>query len=43
MKKKSFLAGTALLSISSAVCLHIMKRVGQRLKKQQEKAEQKKA
>lgn len=37
MKKKSFLAGTALLTVSSAVCLHIMKAVGRRLQEQQKK------
>ena len=37
MKKKEFLAGAALLAASSALCLKIMKRVGEKLKKQQEK------
>lgn len=38
MKKKSgFAAGIALLSVSSAVCLQIMKRVGMRLRIQQDK------
>lgn len=38
MKKKEFLAGTALLAASSALCLKLMKKVGERLKKQQDKA-----
>ena len=38
MKKKEFLAGTVLLAASSALCLRLMKKVGERLKKQQEKA-----
>ena len=37
MKKKEFLAGTVLLAASSALCLRLMKKVGERLKKQQEK------
>lgn len=36
MKKKEFLAGSALLAASSAICLHIMKKAGERLKKQQD-------
>lgn len=38
MKKKEFLAGTALLAASSALCLKLMKKVGERLKKQQDKS-----
>ena len=38
MKKKEFLAGAALLAASSALCMKIMKRVGEKLKKQQEKS-----
>lgn len=38
MKKKEFLAGTALLAVSSALCLKLMKKVGERLKKQQDKS-----
>ena len=34
MKKKELAAGLALLSISSAVCLKIMKKVGEKLKKE---------
>ena len=34
MKKKEFLAGTVLLAASSALCLRLMKKVGERLKKQ---------
>ena len=37
MIKKEFLAGTGLLAASSALCLRLMKKVGERLKKQQEK------
>ena len=37
MKKKEFLAGAALLSISSAVCLKIMKKVGEKLKKEKKR------
>ena len=37
MKKKEFLAGAALLAASSALCMKIMKKVGEKLKKQQEK------
>lgn len=33
MKKKELAAGLALLSISSALCLKLMKRVGEKLKK----------
>lgn len=33
VKKKELLAGAALLSISSALCLKVMKKVGDRLKK----------
>jgi len=40
MKKKELLAGTALLAASSALCLRLMKKVGERLKKQQEKADE---
>lgn len=36
-KKNGFAAGIALLSISSAVCLQIMKRVGMHLRIQQDK------
>ena len=36
MKKKEFLAGAALLAASSALCMKIMKKVGEKLKKQQE-------
>ena len=32
MKKKEFLAGTVLLAASSALCLRLMKKVGERLK-----------
>lgn len=39
-KKKEFLAGTVLLAASSALCLRLMKKVGERLKKQQEKAKE---
>ena len=41
MKKKELLAGTALLAVSSALCLRLMKKVGERLKKRQEKADKK--
>ncbi len=41
MKKKEFLAGSALLAVSSALCLRLMKKVGDRLKKQYEKADEK--
>lgn len=34
MKKKELAAGLALLSISSALCLKIMKKVGEKLKKE---------
>lgn len=34
MKKKELTAGLALLSISSALCLKIMKKVGEKLKKE---------
>lgn len=37
MKKKEFLAGAALLSISSVVCLKIMKKVGEKLKKEKKR------
>ncbi len=40
MKKKEFLAGAALLAASSALCMKIMKKVGEKLKKQQEKAKE---
>lgn len=40
MKKKEFLAGTVLLAASSALCLRLMKKVGERLKKQQEKTKE---
>ncbi|MEF2589755.1 MAG: hypothetical protein V8T09_01560 [Oscillospiraceae bacterium] len=40
MKKKEFLTGTVLLAASSALCLRLMKKVGERLKKQQEKAKE---
>ena len=33
-------AGTVLLAASSALCLRLMKKVGERLKKQQEKAKE---
>lgn len=39
-EKKEFLAGTVLLAASSALCLRLMKKVGERLKKQQEKAKE---
>ena len=39
MKKKEFLAGAALLAASSALCMKIMKKVGEKLKKQQEKGQ----
>lgn len=32
MKKKEFLAGAALLAASSALCMKIMKKVGEKLK-----------
>ena len=41
MKKKELLAGTALLAVSSALCLRLMEKVGERLKKRQEKADKK--
>ena len=41
MKKKQFLLGSALLAASSALCLRLMKRVGERLKQQQTKADEK--
>ena len=41
MKKKEFLAGAALLAASSVLCLKLMKKVGERLKKQQDKANEK--
>ena len=34
MKKKEFAAGLALLGISSALCLKLMKKVGEKLKKE---------
>ena len=37
--KKEFLAGAALLAASSALCMKIMKKVGEKLKKQQEKGQ----
>lgn len=37
MKKREFLAGAALLCISSAVCLKIMKKVGEKLKKEKKR------
>ena len=37
MKKKEFLAGTALLAASSALCLKLIKRVGEKLKKEKMK------
>ena len=40
MKKKEFAVAVALLSASSALCLRLMKKVGERLKKQQEKAKE---
>ena len=40
MKKKEFAIAVALLSASSALCLRLMKKVGERLKKQQEKAKE---
>ena len=36
-KKKELAAGLALLSISSALCLKLMKRVGEKLKKEKMK------
>ncbi len=41
MKKKEYAAAAALLVASSALCLRLMKRVGDRLKRQQEKAQEK--
>ncbi len=41
MKKKQFLLGSALLTASSALCLRLMKRAGERLKQQQTKADEK--
>ena len=41
MKKKENEAAAALLAASSALCLRLMKRVGDRLKRQQEKAQEK--
>mgnify|MGYP006903484144 CR=1 FL=1 len=38
MKKKEFMAGAALLAASSALCMKIMKKVGEKLKKQQERS-----
>ena len=40
MRKKEFAIAVALLSASSALCLRLMKKVGERLKKQQEKAKE---
>ena len=40
MKKKEFAVAVALLSASSALCLRLMKKVGEGLKKQQEKAKE---
>ena len=37
MKKKEFLAGTVLLAASSALCLRIMKRVDEKLRREKEK------
>lgn len=37
MKKKELAAGLALLSISSALCLKIMKKVGEKLKKRRDR------
>lgn len=37
MKKKELAAGLALLSISSALCLKLMKRVGEKLEKEKMK------
>lgn len=37
MKKKELAAGLALLSISSALCLKLMKKVGEKLKKEKMK------
>ena len=37
MKKKEFLAGTALLAASSALCLRIMKKVDEKLRREKEK------
>lgn len=34
MKKKELAAGLALLSISSSLCLKLMKRIGEKLKKE---------
>lgn len=39
MKKKEFLAGAVLLAASSALCMKIMKKVGEKLKKQPEKGQ----
>lgn len=39
-EKERVLAGTVLLAASSALCLRLMKKVGERLKKQQEKAKE---
>ena len=36
MKKKEFLAGAALLAACDALCMKIMKKVGEKLKKQHE-------
>ena len=41
MKKKQFLLGSALLAASSALCLRLMKRAGEKLKQQQTKADEK--
>ena len=41
MKKKEYAAAAALLAASSALCLRLMKRVSDRLKRQQEKAQEK--
>lgn len=39
MKKKEFLAGAALLAASSALCMKIMKKVGEKLKSSRRRAE----
>lgn len=39
-EKERVLAGTVLLAASSALCLRLMKKVGERLKKQQEMAKE---
>ena len=41
MKKKEFAAAAALLTVSSALCLRLMKKVGERLEKKQAQADEK--